>query len=118
MLDNAIILTAGILTGSNAKTAHGLIRKTSRYNIVGVIDGKSAGQDAGYVLDKVKRDIPIYATLEDFLQQSEKKAQYAIVGVAFPGGKLPAPILALIKEAITAGISIVSGAHEFLSDMP
>jgi uncharacterized NAD-dependent epimerase/dehydratase family protein len=117
-MDNAIILTAGVLTGSNAKTAHGLIRKTARYQIIGVIDDKSAGEDAGFVLDKVERNIPVYATLEDFVKQSDKKAQYAVVGVAFPGGKLPAPILALIREAIKAGISIVSGAHDFLSDMP
>src|SRR6185295_8451487 len=30
----------------------------------------------------------------------------------------PETILLQIREAITAGISIVSGAHEFLSDMP
>lgn len=117
-LDNAIILTAGILTGSNAKTAHGLIRKTSRYNVVGVIDSNSAGKDAGEVLDKVNRKIPVYATLEAYLQQTDRQAKYAIVGVAFAGGKLPLPILVLIKEAIKAGISIVSGAHEFLSDLP
>ena len=118
MKENAIILTAGVLTGSNAKTAHGLIRKTSRYHIIAVIDSESAGQDAGVVLDKQPRNIPIYDTLSAFLTESGKEAKYAIVGVAFPGGKLPAPIVALIREALEAGISIVSGAHEFLSDMP
>jgi len=117
-MNNAIILTAGILTGSNAKTAHGLIRSSARYNIVGVIDDKAAGRDAGEVVDKINREVPIYANLDDFQQRSDKKAQYAIVGVAFAGGRLPEPILLQIREAITAGISIVSGAHEFLSDMP
>ncbi len=82
-MDNAIILTAGVLTGSNAKTGHGLIRKTSRYNILAVIDDKTAGQDAGFVLDKVDRQIPVYATIHDFIQRSDKPAQYAVVGVAF-----------------------------------
>ncbi|HVU58855.1 MAG TPA: DUF1611 domain-containing protein [Puia sp.] len=118
MKENAIILTAGVLTGANAKTAHGLIRSTSRYAIIGVIDNVSAGQDAGYLLDKVQRDIPVYATIGDFVVQSEQKAKYAIVGVAFAGGRLPEPIVAQIKEAIAAGISIVSGAHDFLSDIP
>ena len=117
-MDNAIVLADGYLVSDNAKTAHGLIRKTSRYNIVAVIDSSSAGKDAGYVLDKIHRDIPVYATLNEFIRHSDKKAQYAIVGVAFAGGKLPAPILAQIKEAIQAGLSIVSGAHQFLSDMP
>jgi len=118
MKDNAIILTAGVLTGANAKTAHGLIRSSSRYTIIGVIDNASAGQDAGYLLDKVQRDIPIYATIGDFTAQSERRAKYAIVGVAFAGGRLPEPIVAQIKEAVAAGISIVSGAHDFLSDNP
>ncbi|HEY4207405.1 MAG TPA: DUF1611 domain-containing protein [Puia sp.] len=118
MKDNAIILTAGVLTGANAKTAHGLIRATSRYTIIGVIDSASAGGDAGYLLDKVRRDIPVYATIGEFAAKSERKAKYAIVGVAFAGGRLPEPIVAQIREAIAAGISIVSGAHDFLSEMP
>jgi len=118
MKDNAILLTAGVLTGANAKTAHGLIRSSSRYTIIGVIDSASAGQDAGYLLDKVQREIPIYAGVGDFAAQSERRAKYAIVGVAFAGGRLPEPIVAQIREAIAAGISIVSGAHDFLSDMP
>ncbi|MDO6435216.1 DUF1611 domain-containing protein [Flavitalea sp. BT771] len=118
MNTNAIILTAGTLTGSNAKTAHGLIRSSGRYTIIGVIDDKTAGRDAGEVLDKITRDIPIYASLGDFQRRSDKRAQYAVVGVAFAGGKLPAPILDQIRDAIQAGISIVSGAHDFLSDMP
>jgi len=118
MKENAIILTAGVLTGSNAKTAHGLIRSSSRYTVIGVIDSISAGQDAGCLLDKVQRDIPVYATIGDFVAQSERSAKYAIVGVAFAGGRLPEPIVVQIKEAIAAGISIVSGAHDFLSDIP
>lgn len=117
-MDNAIVL-GGDLTGDNAKTAHGLIRKTSRYNIVGVIgDVAAEGQDAGVLLDKVKRGIPMYSTVQTFLQSTGEKPRYAVVGVAFAGGKLPPSILAQIKEAVRAGISIVSGAHEFLSDMP
>ena len=57
---NAIIITAGYLDSNSGKTAHGLIRGTDRYNIVGVIDEKSAGQDAGEVLDGKKRNIPVF----------------------------------------------------------
>lgn len=118
MTENALLLTAGILEQPNAKTAHGLIRTTSRYNIIGVIDKNSAGKDAGYLLDKVDRNMPVYATLEDFLRDSPRKAKYAIIGVAFPGGKLPVEMAAEVKAAIRAGLSIVSGLHDFLSDMP
>jgi uncharacterized NAD-dependent epimerase/dehydratase family protein len=118
MKDNAIILTAGLLTGANAKTAHGLIRSSSRYNIIAVIDSVAAGSDAGRLLDNVCRDIPVYASMGDFITKSGQRAKYAIVGVAFAGGRLPEPIIVQIKEAIAAGLSIVSGAHDLLSDMP
>jgi len=117
-MDNAIVL-GGDLAGDNAKTAHGLIRKTSRYNVVGVIaDAGIEGQDAGELLDNIKRGIPVYSSVKEFLQQVSERPKYAVVGVAFAGGRLPTPILAQIKEAVQAGISIVSGAHQFLSDMP
>lgn len=115
---NAIVLTAGILDQPGAKTAHGLIRVTSRFNIVGVIDKKFYGQDAGEVIDRKKRNIPVYRTIEDFLSNGNAKAGYAVVGVALPGGKLPAEMISEIKQAIQAGMSIVSGMHDFLSDMP
>ena len=54
---NAIVITAGYLTSSNGKTAHGLIRGTDRFNILGVIDPKEAGKDAGEILDGKKRQV-------------------------------------------------------------
>ena len=44
---NAIILTAGLLDHSDAKTAHGLIRESLRYKIVGVVDPVHAGKGRG-----------------------------------------------------------------------
>lgn len=38
MKSNAILITGGLLDTISAKTAHGLIRGTERFNIVGVID--------------------------------------------------------------------------------
>ncbi|AKQ45285.1 protein often near L-alanine-DL-glutamate epimerase (cell wall recycling) [Rufibacter radiotolerans] len=115
---NAIILTGGLLDQYPAKTAHGLIRGTERYNIIGVIDAKSAGKDAGEVVDGKNRNIPVYADLADFLKNSPEKAQYCLVGIAPKGGKLPEAMKATIAEAITNGINIVSGLHEYIRDMP
>lgn len=115
---NAIVLTAGILHQSGAKTAHGLIRKSSRFNIVGVIDNSFPGQDAGYIIDKKERGIKIFSSVADFLANSGIKADYAIVGVALPGGKLPKEMAEDIAQAIKSGMSIVSGMHDFLSDIP
>lgn len=114
---NAIVITGGYLASSNAKTAHGLIRGTDRFNIVGFIDSKSVGKDAGEVLDGKKRNIPIYATLEDFLK-SGQKATYCIVGVATKGGVIPESLRAELKDALQHGFNLVNGLHEYVSDIP
>jgi uncharacterized NAD-dependent epimerase/dehydratase family protein len=118
MKKNAIILTGGKLATSDGKTAHGLIRGSSRFNIVGVIDPAHSGQDAGTVLDGVYRAIPVYATIEDFVDQSAEKAAYGIIGVALHGGKLPADWKQVVLTAIENGIGIVNGLHQPLDNDP
>ncbi|UZR92645.1 DUF1611 domain-containing protein [Chondrinema litorale] len=115
---NAIVLTNGLLDHHKAKTAHGLIRGSDRYNIVGIIDHKFVGKDAGEVLDGKKRNIPVYGDIETFTATSPVKAEYMIVGIATKGGVLPDEMKPFIKSAIKAGYSIVSGLHEFLSETP
>ncbi len=115
---NAIVITHGLLKTKTAKTAHGLIRDTSRYHIVGVIDAVSVGKDAGEELDGKKRNIPIYASLEDYIENAAEKAQYCLVGVAGKGGRIPEGMLEIIEKAILSGMHIVNGLHEFMSDIP
>lgn len=116
-MNQAIVLTNGILTHSDAKTAHGLIRGSERFTIVGVVDDETlAGQDAGVILDGKNRNIPIYATLEQAL--IEKQANYLIIGIATVGGVLPDSMVAIIQQAIRAGLNIVNGLHDYLTDRP
>ena len=117
-MQNAIILTGGSITNSDAKTAHGLIRTGRRFNIVGVIDKTSYGEDAGNLLENKPRNIPVYSSVKEFIKNSSCNAEYAIVGIAVPGGILPAELLGDIKESIEAGLSVVSGLHEYLSENP
>ena len=117
MNDRAILLTDGLLTTSDAKTAHGLIRGTDRYEIVGVVDAPTAGQDAGRVLDGQFRDIPIFASVDEALAQTGPVV-YAIVAVATVGGVLPPNMLIDIQRCLENGLSIVNGLHEFLNDKP
>lgn len=114
---NAIIITAGHLDSTNGKTAHGLIRGTERFNIIGVIDDKHPGKDAGVILDGKHRDIPIYASIADFMKNGKEKALYGIVGVATKGGMIPDSLRAILKEALVSGLSLVNGLHEFVSDI-
>lgn len=116
MID-ALILAEGKYDTSDAKTAHGLVRKSMRYRIVGVIDSRYAGMDAGEVLDGRRRGITIYGSLEEALRENPG-VSVLIVGVAVAGGMLPPDYRAIIREAMERGLSIVSGLHEFLSDDP
>ena len=113
---NAIVITAGYLDTYSGKTAHGLIRGTERFNILGVIDPKYPGRDAGEVLDGKKRGIPIYATLSDFVGKSQEKAKYCILGVATKGGIIPESLQVMLKEALEHGFSLVNGLHDYVSD--
>jgi uncharacterized NAD-dependent epimerase/dehydratase family protein len=112
----AILLCDGRYATVNGKTAHGLVRGTDRYRILGVVDAPTAGRDAGEVLDGVRRNIPIFASLPEALAALPERPDYAIVGVATHGGRMTAPIRASLKEALERGLSIVNGLHEFASD--
>jgi uncharacterized NAD-dependent epimerase/dehydratase family protein len=116
MKSNAIIITGGYLHTLSAKTAHGLIRGTDRFNIVGVIDHQHAGKDAGQVMDGNKRDIAVFASISDFSRESKTKANYCIIGVATKGGVIPESLHALLKESLDHGYSLVNGLHEYISD--
>ena len=63
--NNALVLTNGLLTSSDAKTAHGLIRGTERFNIIGIVDcAATTGKDAGELLDGKHRNIPVFENFE------------------------------------------------------
>jgi len=115
---NAIVITAGYLDTPSGKTAHGLIRGTDRFTILAVIDEKHAGKDAGETLDGKKRNIPIYASIPDFIKASKETAKYCVLGVATKGGVIPDSIRATIKTALENGLSIVNGLHDYVSDHP
>ncbi|MFT7281326.1 MAG: putative NAD-dependent epimerase/dehydratase family protein, partial [Cyclobacteriaceae bacterium] len=55
----AVLITGGLLNSINAKTAHGLLRVSNRFEIIGVIDEKHAGKDAGIVVDGQELGIPV-----------------------------------------------------------
>ena len=114
--NNAIVLTDGLLMTSDAKTAHGLIRGSERFNIIGLVDGEAnAGKDAGVLLDGKHRGIPVFGTTEAAIKALEK-VDYLIIGVATVGGILPKNMLSLIYDAVKKGISVVNGLHEYLND--
>jgi uncharacterized NAD-dependent epimerase/dehydratase family protein len=117
-MDTALILTNGLLATDDAKTAHGLIRGTSRFKIVGVIDPVVSGKDAGEVLDGRCRNIPVHSSIAEFVEKTNLRPDYAIVGVALSGGKLPEDWYSILLEAIDNRINIISTMHHPLSEIP
>jgi uncharacterized NAD-dependent epimerase/dehydratase family protein len=118
MKDTAVVLANGHYRTSNGKTAHGLVRSSSRFQIVAVIDPACAGQDAGAVLDGVYRDIPIVNSLHDTLALGPKGPTHCIVGMATHGGRFDDEIRNLLIQAARAGMSIVNGLHDYACDIP
>lgn len=114
----AIVLTNGWLDDIHAKTAHGLLRGSKRFQILGIIDSKHAGKNAGEVFNRKPLGIKVYANIAEFLKNESPKPKYCIVGVAVHGGRLPDSLRGEIIQAMQNGLSIVCGLHSFLSDDP
>lgn len=113
----AAVLTDELFHLPDAKTAHGLVRGPSRFEVTAVIDRHSAGRDAGEVLDGRHRGIPIVADLDALLARGTPP-EFLVVGVATHGGVLPPAMKGTLLAALRHGLSLVSGLHEFLADDP
>jgi uncharacterized NAD-dependent epimerase/dehydratase family protein len=114
---SAFLLSNGALHKPVAKSSHGLIRYSSRFNVIAVIDSVSSGKDAGEVTDGIFRGIPVYCSLDEAIE-IEGKPDYCIIGIATSGGVLPQDLFEIICDALISGISIVNGLHQLLSDQP
>ncbi len=116
MRKTAIILTKGMIGSAFAKTTHGMVRGPCRYRVVGVIDPEHAGRDAGEFVDGRVLGIPIFESVGAAIAALDAPPDYCVLGVATPGGVMPADLRASLIEAANAGISLVNGLHQLLSD--
>ncbi len=116
---NALVFCEGAFNTPNGKTAHGLVRFTERYNVVGVIDSRYAGKDAGQVLDGRPNGIPVFKDLPAALEFFKGKAtmpESLVIGLAPDGGRLPAEAKKTIAAALEQGWNVDSGLHDFLTN--
>ena len=102
----------------DGKTANGLVRHSERYEILSVIDSEKAGLDSGMVLDGKPNGIPICRDLAESLEKAVTVPDYFIFGMAPSSGMLSLYERGLVLEAISRGMNIVNGLHEFLGDDP
>ncbi|MFL5781919.1 MAG: DUF1611 domain-containing protein [Thermoleophilaceae bacterium] len=113
----ALVYCEGAFGTLAGKTAHGLVRFTERYRVVGVIDSALADRDAGAVLDGTPNGVPMFADLGEAVGRSGG-ADYLVLGLAPYGGKLTARHRADVRRALELSLNVDSGLHEFLSDDP
>lgn len=106
-----VILTEGHTNPHTAKTASCMLRyKTSE--IVALLDATQKGQTTEALLG-VGGNIPVVGSLAE-----APGANTLLLGIAPPGGKIPPPWRAIILEAITRGMNVWSGLHDFLASDP
>lgn len=116
---NAIVYCEGAFNTPNGKTAHGLVRFTRRYRVLSVVDARHAGRDAGEVLDGRANQIPILESLEQALKaagQQAKAATHFVVGLAPDGGRLSSAARQDARRAISYGLNVDCGLHDYLSE--
>lgn len=114
----AIVYCEANFGAIDGKTANGLVRHSERYRILSVIDSQLAGRDAGDVLDGKPAGIPVVATLGAGIRLAGEVPDFVIFGVAPTSGMLSASERAMLLDAISRGMGVVNGLHEFLNDDP
>ena len=118
---NALVYCDEMFDTIWGKTAHGLVRFTKRYDVLGVIDRNHVGEDAGKLLDGKASGIPIYADLESGMHACAamgKPVTHFVFGLATDGGRLTAKMRADLLQALERGLHVDCGMHYFLSDDP
>jgi uncharacterized NAD-dependent epimerase/dehydratase family protein len=117
----AIVYCEGAFGTTNGKTAHGLVRRTARYDVVAVVDSRHADADAGALLDGRPNGIPIRDSIVNAVVEAQNSGQavtHLVVGLAPDGGRLPSAARHDILTAISYGLNIDAGLHDFLSEDP
>jgi len=112
----AIVFADRLYNCADGKTAHGLVRYSKRYKITCVVDSTLPEGDAAEILDGVKKAIPLLNDLDKALASTYSNT--FIIGAVSEGGVLPKGYDKAVTWALSNGLDVVSGLHQFLSDDP
>lgn len=108
----ALLMPEG-LQSEFGKTGLGLLRY-STHTIVAVIDPTCAGQSL-QALTGIPRAVPIVASVQEAMAY---RPDTLVIGVAPPGGVLPAATWREVRTAVLAGLNLVNGMHAPLAKHP
>lgn len=99
----------GALDNPSGKMGHGVLRYSPN-PIAAVIDATYAGRSSRDVLG-FGPDVPVVATVAE---AQARGGMVLLLGIAPPGGAIPAPWFAVIDDAVARGLSVVNGLHDQL----
>ena len=97
----------------DGKTANGLVRKSDKYNIVGIIDSSKEGLNAGEYLDGKINEIPIFKSIDHALENLNNVPNYFIYGIAPLIPFLNKKQKEVIFLAMKRGMNIINGLPEY-----
>jgi uncharacterized NAD-dependent epimerase/dehydratase family protein len=107
-----VILAEKKLGPLTSKMANSTIRYLNE-EVVAVIDSANAGKTVEDVLG-FGGEIPVYGILDEAFRHNPNTL---LIGISPPGGKFPSAWYPLIINAIQNKLHIISGLHEYLSDI-
>ncbi|QDV21763.1 DUF1611 domain-containing protein [Aureliella helgolandensis] len=104
-----VLLTWGHSNPHTGKTASGLLRYCPD-ECIAVYDPDNVGRTAQELLE-AGGTTPVIGSLDDV-----SNPKTLVMGIAPPGGKIPVAWRAVILDAISRGMDVLSGLHDFLSN--
>jgi uncharacterized NAD-dependent epimerase/dehydratase family protein len=110
----AMVYADRLYSCADGKTAHGLVRFSKKFDIVCVIDSTLPIGDAAEFLDGTKKGIPLMNNLDDAFLTTQPDT--FIIGAVSEGGILPTGYDRAVDWALSKGLHVISGLHQFLSD--
>ena len=106
-----VVVTDGYSNPITAKTASCILRFCAD-EVLAVLDRQAVVSTAQELLG-VGGSIPVVKSISEV-----RDARSLVIGIAPPGGKIPTPWRSLVLEAISRGMTIYSGLHDYLVDDP
>lgn len=111
MPQKIVILTEGGTNPHTGKTAASVVRYRGD-EVIALLDSQQAGKTSGELLG-VGGETPIVASVANV-----PGATTLLLGTAPPGGKIPNEWREIILDAISHGLDVVGGLHDFLTEDP
>ncbi|MEO9806104.1 MAG: DUF1611 domain-containing protein [Reichenbachiella sp.] len=115
MNTTALIYCENEFGAIDGKVANGLVRRSEKYDIVGVIDSTKGRRDTGEILDGIANGIPSFDNIDSAVEALNQVPQYFIYGIAPLSGFIDQEQRNIILSAMRKGMHIVNGLPQYFT---